>query len=196
LTPDANGLVEVKDPAALFTLGCGFNKPAPGAWKVTLRATEQTPGRGADYALAAKVSGGATLRTRADRMVTAPDKPITISSSLELAGRTLTGATIQALIHRLDGGKEEVNFTGSGDEKRAVWVPKESGAYAVDIVARSSTPDGLQIERADFLYFEVQPGPARVPLTLALLIIAGITLATVVIFWLMNRRGRKAKQSW
>src|SRR5262249_23954876 len=37
LTPDANGLVEVKDPAALFTLGYGFNKPAPGAWKVTLR---------------------------------------------------------------------------------------------------------------------------------------------------------------
>jgi pimeloyl-ACP methyl ester carboxylesterase len=196
LTPDANGLVEVKDPAALFTLGYGFNKPAPGAWKVTLRATEQTPGRGADYALAAKVSGGATLRTRADRMVTAPDQPITISSSLELAERPLTGATIQALIHRLDGGTEEVNFTGSGDEKRAVWVPKESGAYAVDIVARGSTPDGLQIERADFLYFEVQPGPARVQLTLALLIIAGITLATVVIFWLMNRRGRKAKQSW
>src|SRR5262249_43827192 len=47
LTPDANGLVEVKDPAALFTLGYGFNKPAPGAWKVTLRATVQTPGRGA-----------------------------------------------------------------------------------------------------------------------------------------------------
>ncbi|HKC88687.1 MAG TPA: alpha/beta fold hydrolase, partial [Blastocatellia bacterium] len=39
LTPDANGLVEVKDQAALFTLGYGFNKPAPGAWKVTLRAT-------------------------------------------------------------------------------------------------------------------------------------------------------------
>ncbi len=181
LTPDANGLVEVKDPAALFTLGYGFNKPAPGAWKVTLRATEQTPGRGADYALAAKVSGGATLRARADRIVTTPDQPITISSSLELAGRRLTGATIQALIHRIDGGTEEVNFADSGDEKRAVWVPKESGAYAVDVVAR---------------YFEVQPGPARVQLTLALLIIAGITLVTVAIFWLMNRRGPKAKQSW
>src|SRR6266542_2470401 len=196
LTPDANGLVEVKDPAALFTLGYGFNKPAPGAWKVTLRATEQTPGRGADYALAAKVSGGATLRTRADRIVTTPGQPITISSSLELAGRRLTGATIQALIHRIDGGTEEVNFADSGDEKRAVWVPKESGAYAVDVVARASTPDGLQIERAHFLYFEVQPGPARVQLTLALLIIAGITLVTVAIFWLMNRRGPKAKQSW
>jgi len=196
LTPDANGLVEVKDPAALFTLGYGFDKPAPGEWKVTLRATQQTPGRGADYALAAKVVGGATLRARADRMVTMPDQPITILSSMELAGRALTGATIQALIRRLDGGTEEVSFTGSGDEKRAVWVPKESGVYAVDVVARGSTPDGLQIERADFLYFEVQPDPTRGQLTLALTIIAGITLATVIIFWLMNRRGRKAKQSW
>jgi hypothetical protein len=75
-----------------------------------------------------------------------------------------------------------------------VWVPKESGAYAVDIVARGSTPDGLQIERADFLYFEVQPGPARIQLALALMIITAITLSTVVIFWLMNRR--KTKQSW
>ena len=99
------------------------------------------------------------------------------------------------MIHRLDGGTDEVNFTGGGDEKRAVWAPKESGDYAVDVVARGSTPDGLQIERADFLYFEVQPDPTRVQLALALLIIAGITLATVIIFWLMNRRGRKAKQS-
>ncbi len=194
LTTNANGLVEIKDPAALFTLGYGFNKPAPGAWKITLRATDQTPGRGADYALAAKVVGGATLRTRADRMVTMPDQPITISSSLELAGRPLTGATIQALIRRPDGGTEEVNFTDGGDEKRAVWVPKESGIYAVNVVAQGSTPDGLQIERAAFLSFEVQPGPARGLLSLALMIIAGITLVTVIIFWLMNRR--KAKQPW
>jgi pimeloyl-ACP methyl ester carboxylesterase len=195
LTPGANGLVEVKDPAALFTLGYGFDNPKPGAWKVTLRTTEQTPGRGADYALAAKVVGGATLRARADRMVTAPDQPVTISSSLELAGRPLAGATIKALIRRPDGETEEVSFTG-GDEKRAVWIPKESGIYGVDVVAQGSTPDGLQIERADFLSFEVQPGPARIQLSLALMVIGGITLITVIIFWLMNRLGSKAKQSW
>ena len=193
LTSGANGLVEVKDPAALFTLGYGFNKPAPGAWKITLRATEQTPGKGADYALAAKVVGGATLRTRADRMVTMPDQPITILSSLELAGNPLADATIQALIRRPDGGTEEVSFTG-GDEKRAMWVPKESGIYGVDVVARGLAPDGLQIERADFLSFEVQPDPTRGHLTLALIIIAGITFVTAIIFWLINRR--KAKQSW
>jgi pimeloyl-ACP methyl ester carboxylesterase len=195
LTPGENGLVEVKDPAALFTLGYGFDNPKPGEWKVTLKATQQTPGRGADYALAAKVVGGATLRSRADRMVTTPDQPITISSSLELAGRPLPGATIQALIRRPDGGTEEVNFTG-GDEKRAVWVPKESGFYGVDVIARGATPDGLQIERADFLSFEVQPDPQRGQLSLALMVIAGITLLTVIIFWLMNRFRRSARQSF
>ncbi len=187
LTPSANGLIEVKDPAALFTLGCGFNKPAPGAWKITLRATGQTPGKGADYALAAKVIGGATLRTQTDQMVVKPDQRITISSSLELAGRPIKDATIQALIRRPGGGTEEINFTDSGDEKRAVWIPKESGVYAVDVVAQGVAPDGLRIERADFLAFEVQPGPPRGQLTLATMAISGITLATVVVFWLMNR---------
>lgn len=193
LTPGANGLVEVKDPAALFTLGYGFNKPAPGAWKITLQATEQTPGKGADYALTAKVVGGAVLRTRADQMVVKLDQPITISSSLELAGRPMTGVTMKALIRRSDGGSEEINFTDSGSEKRAVWVPKESGLYAVDVVAQGSTPDGLQVERGNFLSFEVQPDPTRGQLSLALMVIAGITLVTGLIFWLMNRRAPKAR---
>ncbi|HEY8460237.1 MAG TPA: alpha/beta fold hydrolase [Blastocatellia bacterium] len=196
LTPDANGLVEVRDPAALFTLGYGFDKPKPGAWKVILKATRQTPGRGADYALVAKVVGGAALRTRADRMVTTPDQPVTISGSLELAGRPLSAATMQAVIRRPDGVTEEVSFTGAGAEKQAVWTPKESGIYGVDVVARGATPDGLQVERAGFLSLEVQPGPERIRLSLALTAVAGITLATVAVFWLMNRMGRKAKQSW
>jgi pimeloyl-ACP methyl ester carboxylesterase len=196
LTPDANGLVEVRDPAALFTLGYGFDKPKPGAWKVILKATRQTPGRGADYALVAKVVGGATLRARADRMVTTPDQPVTISGSLELAGRPLSAASILAVIRRPDGGTEEVSFTGAGDEKRAVWIPKESGIYGVDVVARGATPDGLQIERADFLSFDVQPGPERIRLSLALMAIAGITLVTIIIFWLMNRFRGSARQSF
>src|SRR5262245_48488560 len=187
LAPGANGLVEVKDPAALFTLGYGFNKPTSGAWKITLRSTEQTPGKGADYALTAKVVGGAVLRTRADQMVAKPDQPITIMSKLELAERPMTGVTIRALVRRPDGGTEEINFTDGGDEKRAVWVPKETGVYAVDVVAQGLTPDGLQIERADFLAFEVQPDPTRGQLRLALMVIAGITLVTALIFWLRNR---------
>ena len=192
LAPGANGLVEVQDPAALFTLGYGFNKPAPGAWKITLEATERTPGKGSDYALAAKVVGGAELRTRADQMVAKPDQPITISSSLELAGRPMTGVTMKALIRRPAGGTEEINFTG-GDEKRAIWVPKESGVYAVDVVAKGSTPDGMQVERSSFLSFDVQPDPARRQLRLALMVIAGITLVTALVFWLMNRRGSRAQ---
>jgi pimeloyl-ACP methyl ester carboxylesterase len=196
LTSGAKGLIEVKDPAALFTLGYEFDNPKPGEWKIILKATEQTPGRGADYALVAGVIGGARLRSRADRMVTMPDQPITISSLLELAGRPLPGATIQALIRRPDGGTEELSFTGGDDEKRAVWTPKESGFYGIDVVAQASTPDGLRVERADFLSFEVQPDPTRGQLRLALMAVAGITLFTVIAFWLKNRLGRKAEQSW
>ncbi|MGH9768318.1 MAG: esterase/lipase family protein [Blastocatellia bacterium] len=195
LTPDANGLVRVDDPAALFTLGYGFKNPKPGAWKITLQATPPTPGKGADYALTAKVVGGAALRTRADRMVVKPDEPITISGALELSGRPVAGAVMQALIRRPDGRTEEAGFTDSGDEQRAVWIPKEPGIYAVDVIARGSTPDGLQIERADFLSFGVQPGPARGQWSLALLVIAGITLITVMIFWVMSRRAPKARFS-
>jgi len=195
LTPDANGLVRVDNPAALFTLGYGFKNPKPGPWKITLQATPQTPGRGADYALAARVVGGAVLRTRADRMVAKPDQPITISAAMELSGRPMTGATMQARIRRPDGETEEVGFTDNGDEKRAVWTPKESGVYAVDVVAQGSAPDGLRIERADFLSFEIQPGPARGQLSLALMVIAGITLITAIVFWFMNRRAPKARWS-
>lgn len=193
LTPDANGLIRVNDPAALFTLGYGFDNPKPGAWKIVLQATPQTPGKGADYALAAKVVGGVALRAQADRMVAKPDQPITLLASMELAGRPLAGALIQARIRRPDGGAEEVNFTDSGNEKRAVWIPKEPGIHAVDVIARGSTPDGLQIERSDFLAFEIQPGPARGQWSLALLTVAGITLITVIIFWIMNRRGARRR---
>ncbi len=195
LTPGANGLVEVNDPAALFTLGYGFNRPSPGAWKVILQATQKTPGKGADYALLAKVDGGAVLRARADQLVVKLDQPVTISASLELDGRSMNGAAMQALIRRPDGGTEEINFTDGGNEKRVVWIPKDSGIYAVDVVAQGSTPDGLPFERADFLSFEVQPGPWRGQLSLALMVIAGITLVTAIVFWFNNRRAPKAKWS-
>lgn len=191
-TPEANGLIRVNDPTTFFTLGFGFNNPKPGTWKVILQATPQTPGRGADYALAAKVIGGAALRARADRMVVKPDQPITISASMELSGQPMAGATVQASVRRPDGGTEEFSFADGGNEKRAVWIPREPGIYAVDVVGRSSTPDGLQIERADFLSFEVQPGPLRGQWVLALMVIAGITSITTLVFWIVNRRGRKA----
>jgi hypothetical protein len=105
----------------------------------------------------------------------------------------MAGATVQALVRKPDGGTEEVIFADGGNEKRAVWIPREPGIYAFDVLGRGSTPGGLQIERANFLSFEVQPGPARGQWVLALMVIAGITLITASIFWIMNRRGRKAR---
>jgi pimeloyl-ACP methyl ester carboxylesterase len=192
LTPEANGLVRVNNPAALFTLGYGFNNPKPGAWKITLQATPQTPGKGADYAIEAKVVGGATLRAHADRMVVRPGQPITITSALDISGRPLPEAVIQAHVRRPDGGVEDLAFNG-GDEKRVVWTPREPGFYAVDVIARGSTPDGAQIDRADFLSFEVTPDPNRGMWSLALMTVAAITLVTVILFWVMNRRKNKAR---
>ena len=100
-----------------------------------MKATEKTPGRGADYALVAKLAGGATLRTRIDQMAALPDQPIAIGCLLEFAGRPLSGAFISAQIRRPDGRYESVSFTDSGVEKRGVWIPKESGIYGVDILA-------------------------------------------------------------
>jgi pimeloyl-ACP methyl ester carboxylesterase len=187
LTPAANGLIQVNDPETMVTLGYGFDNPKPGPWRVTLEATPQTPPGGADYALSAKVVGGATLRTQADRMVVQEDLPITISASLDLAERPLPGAVLQASIRGPDGGVEQINFTDSGNEKRAVWTPKATGIYAADIHARGFSPDGLQIERADFLSFEVQPDPKRGLWTLALLGLGAIAVVTVIAFWLWQR---------
>jgi pimeloyl-ACP methyl ester carboxylesterase len=193
LTPEANGLIQVNDPETMVTLGYGFNNPKPGTWRVALEATPQTPAAGADYALSAKVVGGATLRMQADRMVAQIDQPITISASLNLAERPLADAVLQASIRRPDGGVEQINFTNSGSEKRAVWTPKTAGVYAVDVLARGFTPDGLQIERSDFLTFEIQPDPTRGQVTLALLAIAAIALLTAFAFWIMHRRKSRAE---
>jgi pimeloyl-ACP methyl ester carboxylesterase len=192
LAPDAHGLILVNDPATMVTLGYGFQNPKPGPWKITLQATERTPGKGADYAVLAKVVGGAVLRTQADRTVVQADQPITISATFELAEQPLADPALRAAIRRPDGVIEEIGFSRSANEHRAVWTPKEPGIYAVDVTARASSPDGLPIERADFLTFEVQPDPTRGQLSLALLSIAAITVLTVLAFWLMQRLRRKS----
>lgn len=191
-TPGQNGLIQVQDPRSLFTYSYVVNNPKPGPLKIVLRTTAQTPGKGASYALAAKVTGGARLVAKADRMITMPDQQVTISSALELAGRPLKGTAIQALIRHPDGETEDLAFTGEGNEKRAVWIPKEAGVYGVDVIARGAAPDGLKIERAEFLSFEVQPDPDSGKLTLGLMIATGVIFLTGISFWLMNRR--KAKQ--
>ncbi len=192
LSPEAHGLIQTDDPATMVTLGYGFQNPRPGPWKIALQASERTPGAGADYAISAKVIGGATLKTQADRMVAQTGQPFTITASLELAGQPLADAVFQASIRRPDGGIEELSFSTSGNERRAVWTPREAGIYAVNVAARGSSPDGLPIERADFLSFEVQPDPTRGQVTLALLIIAAISAITVLAFWVMNRRRRRS----
>jgi pimeloyl-ACP methyl ester carboxylesterase len=56
-----NGELKITDPATMVYLGYGFQQPKPGKWVVTLKTTAATPPAGADYALLARFTGGATL---------------------------------------------------------------------------------------------------------------------------------------
>lgn len=192
LTPAAHGLVNIDDPSTLFTLGYGFRNPKPGPWKITLQTTANTPGKGADYAIIAKVIGGAELRAQADRMVVQAEQPVTIGASLLLADQPLPNAVLKASVRRPDGGNGDLNFAESGEGKRATWTPMTEGIYSVEIVAEGASPDGLTIERSDFLSFAVQPGPERIRWTLVALSVAGITVFTLLLFWFMQRRGRRS----
>ena len=105
-----HGLIQVDDPATLVHLGYGFDKPRPGPWKVTLQAQ---PGLGADYALSARVAGGAQLRAQASELTPAVGQPVALSATLELAGRTLTDVAMEAVVHAPNGRRERLELVGS-----------------------------------------------------------------------------------
>src|SRR5262249_53498468 len=191
LNPDEHGLIQISDPATMITLGYGFDNPQPGPWRVQLAATPATPKGGADFALSSKVIGGATLNTQADKLVAQTGQPITIRASLTLAQAPMNESVLRGTVRDSDGKSEEVGFVKSGDENRAIWKPKEPGIYAVDITAKGTTPDGLQVERANFLTVQVEPDPNRAILRLTLLAIGILTLLTLIGFWLKQRRSRK-----
>jgi pimeloyl-ACP methyl ester carboxylesterase len=195
LSAEKNGLIEVRDPATLFTLGYGFQNPAPGPWKINLDATAATPAAGADFALTAKVEGGATLRAQTDRQVVEAGQPVSIQAALESAGGAVRDADIQTTIRRPGSNPVLILMADAkGAEERAVWTPDEPGLYSIDVVATGSDPDGRLLERTVFLAAEVQPDPNRGLLSLSLLAIAVLTLLTGIAFWLKNRFVGKKKR--
>ncbi len=195
LTAEKHGLIEIRDPATMVMLGYGFQNPKPGPWKITLDATAATPPAGADFALSAKVEGGATLQAQADRLVAQTGQNVAVKASLALAGTPQQQAVVEASVRGPDGSREAIQFVNAAGELIATWTPKEPGVYAIDVSAKGATPDGLPIERMRFLSVEVQPDPNRGILSLALLVIAALTLITLIAFWLKNRRGAKIKRA-
>ncbi len=189
LSPDVHGLIRVDDPSTMVHLGYGFANPKPGPWKVTLAATAQTPSNGTEFALSARVVGGAVLRANASQLLPALDQPITFTGALELPGKALTMTALKAVLRKPDGKEEELVL----NDGKADWTPAETGVHGVDIVAQATAPDGTPIERTTFLSVEVQPAAEKGRRNLNLLIAAAGALFVLLLWWIGKRfRKRKA----
>ncbi|MDX2032136.1 MAG: alpha/beta fold hydrolase [Blastocatellia bacterium] len=187
-----HGLIQIDNPESMVTLGYGFQNPRPGPWKITLEATDKTPRTGAEYALSAKVVGGAVLKAQADKLSPKTDEPVVLTAALELASQAAADATIKAILHRPNGKTEELSLAPNGNQKQAAFTPTEEGLHAIDVVAQVAS-GGFQIERTSHLAVDVQPDPNRGLLRLALLAIAGISVLTFIAFWIKRRREDRAR---
>ncbi len=187
LKADVNGLIKVDDPATMVHLGYGFANPKPGPWKVTLAATAKTPSNGTDFALSARVIGGAVLRANASQLLPPLNQSITFSGALELTGRALTNTAIKAIIRTPDGKEEELGLSGG----KADWTPAQTGVHGVDIIAQATAPDGSPIERTTFLAIEVQPAAEKGRRNLNLIVIAAGALFLLVLWWLWKKIQRR-----
>jgi hypothetical protein len=152
LTPQEHGLVRVEDPSSLLTLGYGFDHPRPGPWRVSLRA----PREGTDYALSARVAGGAVLRCGASPLTPARGQPVRLSASLEHPRDAVEDVTMRAVVHAPDGGTETLEMPGEGPARSVQWRPPRPGLYGIDIVA-GARAGAQRIERMGFLAVEVRP---------------------------------------
>jgi pimeloyl-ACP methyl ester carboxylesterase len=152
LTPQEHGLVRVEDPTSLLTLGYGFSNPRPGPWRITLYA----PREGSDYALSARVAGGAVLRSAASPLTPGRGQPVLLSATLEHPGRDPEGVAMYAQVRQPDGSTETLEMAGEGAQRSVLWRPGQRGLHGVDIVARARAGE-LRIERRGFLAVEVRP---------------------------------------
>lgn len=152
LSAQANGLIRVDDPSSLLTLGYGFDKPRPGPWRVTLRA----PRGSTEYALSARVVGGAVLRARASPLAPRAGQSVTLSATLEGAPQALTGLAMRALVRGPDGGTETLELRGGERERMATWRAGQPGLHGIDIVATAQAGI-LRVERTALLAVDVQP---------------------------------------
>jgi hypothetical protein len=188
-----NGELKITDPATMLYLGYGFKQPKPGKWVVILKTTAETPTQGANYALNARFTGGATLT--ASSSVTVPElgQPVTILARLQLDGANLTIDSAQALIRKPDGTQETLTLSLIGDAYSAEYKPQQSGLHSVEVMLTGKSANGFSVDRAAYLTFEVQPGSdvitrARIAVCIGALILTG--LVGLLILPRLSRRQR------
>ena len=154
LETDADGLIELDDPDALFQLGYGFDNPKPGAWRVSLRALETAPSSGAPFALSAQVVGGAQLEVSLSNPLPAVGERVTLSASF--GDEALEVETVRALVRPARGEVQRFDLEPVGGVHAVSWQPERRGLYGIDIVARAETDEGLVVERTVSLSVEVR----------------------------------------
>jgi pimeloyl-ACP methyl ester carboxylesterase len=190
LSAEKNGLIKVDDPSTLVYLGYGFKQPKPGKWVVTLLTTGTTPPAGADYALMAVFDGGATLTAQTNKTVPALNEPVHVSADLTIDGGPVPIQSAQAVLRQPDGSAEILDMIVTENSAALEITPKSSGIYGVEVTVTAQTADGMPIDRAAFLSFEVQNPPEQIAKTR--LIDGGLLvvfLAVVIVaFWLRKRR--------
>lgn len=195
LTPDANGLVVVNDPASLVYLGYGFNNPAPGPWQVTLAATAGTPPEGAAYALTAYLVGGAQLQAGAAPILPQVGQPVALTAVFSLSGQALAIQQADAIITAPDGSRSTLALALDSGQVQDSFEPTQSGLYALDLTVRAALPDGAIVERSAFLTFEAQPtSESFLPIGWLVAVgIAGLCLAVLFVVGLVMLRRRQRR---
>lgn len=189
LSLEANGLVTVDDPAALFYLGYGFANPKPGEWRVTLQATEKTPAIGADYALTAAFEGGVVLLAETDQLLTVPGRSVRISARLESGIQGIQEASVQAVARSFLGGSETFALQPGGAGFEATWKAKQAGLHAIDLSYTGTLPDGSTVQRSAFLTVDVQPTKytPQAMLMLGIFLVAALFSLLAMRTWLKKR---------
>ena len=191
-----NGSLKIDDPATMLYLGYGFKQPKPGKWVVTLKTTAETPSAGAEYALNARFSGGATLTAQTNLTIPELGQPVTIQASLEQAGTPLTVNLAQALVRQPDGTQLTLALVPDGQVYRVAYTPQQPGLYGVEVSLLGQTAQGLSVDRAAYLTFEVQPGDKLIEWARTMALLAALGLIGVLVgigllvrFWRRRKTG-------
>lgn len=181
LSEDTNGLTVIDDPETLFYLGYGFTDPKPGVWKVAIHSSPQTPAEGADYALTARMVGGATVQASADPLLPLPGDPVNLVVRLSFGDQPLSILNAVASVIAPDGTKQTIQLSAAADgSQTASFTPDQEGLYSIDFQVFGTAADGTPLEKAAFLSVLSQPkvNPIQQYLTFGG-IIAGVLILLV-----------------
>jgi pimeloyl-ACP methyl ester carboxylesterase len=154
LLPDVHGLRVVDDPEALLYLGYGFENPRPGPWQVTVQTTAATPPLGAEYAIIAQYTGGASIQATLSNHLPGLDEEVALNAVMTVGGEAVAFDSAQVVLTAPDGFSRLLPFTAEGAAIVARFQPDEAGVYGIDVSMSAVLPDGTIAQRGAFLALE------------------------------------------